>query len=135
MPAGTDPTLTPETRRILDGQLFKRSAPGIEVLTDDEHEALDLLAEAGRLLRTICGTGPTADDDWNELAGHLHAVQRTVAAQAAARAYPARYRLLGEAFAHQDATEPPAWLERARQLHAQGDVLGAQRAILEGLDV
>lgn len=44
----------------------------------------------------ITGDGPARGADLAELAVHLHAIENTVLAQAAARAYPDRYRLLGE---------------------------------------
>jgi hypothetical protein len=64
-------------------------------LTDDEHQAVALTAELWNLLCTIVDDGPSRDGDLAELCHHIHAIQRTVLAQAAARAYPGRYRLLG----------------------------------------
>ncbi len=70
--------------------------PGnIEVLTDDEKEALRLTGDLGNLLRRII-QGPQGMKDWDEAAGHLHVLQRMIGAQAAARAYPGSYRLLGQ---------------------------------------
>lgn len=68
-------------------------APG--ALTVDEHEALRLSGQLSILIRRICGTGRIADEDFNELAAPIHVLQRTIGSQAAARAYPYRYRLLG----------------------------------------
>ena len=65
------------------------------LLTEDEHRALADSAQLWNLLCTIVGHGPTRNGDLNELSTHIHAIQRTVMKQAAARAYPDRYRLLG----------------------------------------
>lgn len=68
-------------------------------LTDHEHRALDLTAELTNLVtgRIIGGTSVTQPriGDVGEFVGHIHAIQHMILAQAAARAYPERYRLLG----------------------------------------
>lgn len=66
-----------------------------DLLTVEEREALDLSGKLANLCRRIVGSGPQADHDWNELAARIHAVQHTIMAQAAARAYPQEFRLLG----------------------------------------
>lgn len=67
------------------------------VLTADELYAMDLTAQLARALSRIVGNGPTRVDDLNELLGqHVHGIQHAVMAQAAARAYPDRFRLLGQ---------------------------------------
>lgn len=66
------------------------------LLTDDEHEVIRLLAEAWNLLNQCAGSGRTRAADMGEAALHVHALQHAVMAQAAARAYPDIYRLLGE---------------------------------------
>ena len=66
-----------------------------ELLTDLEHEAVEM---AGRLWNTLCkivDQDRTRDGDLKELVLHIHAIQNAVLSQAAARAYPQRYRLLG----------------------------------------
>lgn len=68
--------------------------PGL--LTDLEHQALDHLAEFSRLLIQIVAHGATRDHDFDELYHHVHVLQRTIGSQAGARAYPDRYRLLGD---------------------------------------
>lgn len=65
------------------------------LLTDDEHEAMRLTAELGKVLGLVVGQGAPAKDDLNELIGYIHHIQRAVLSQAAGRAYPKRYRLLG----------------------------------------
>ena len=67
----------------------------LKAMTADEHRAMELTAELANLCRKIVGTGNQADHDWNELAHRIHAVQHTILAQAAARAYPYKYRPLG----------------------------------------
>lgn len=67
------------------------------LLSGDEHRALELTAELARLLSRIVADGPTAPGDLRELTSNVHAIQQAVMSQAAARAYPEKYRLLGGA--------------------------------------
>jgi hypothetical protein len=67
-----------------------------ELLTPDEQHAIDLTAELANTLGRIVGRGPTRDHDMAEICLHIHNIQHAVMAQAAARAYPDRFRLLGE---------------------------------------
>ena len=67
-----------------------------ELLTDAEHAAMDAIADAWRAVCGITGAGPTRRDDLGEMCLHIHALQHYVLAQAAARAYPGKYRLAGE---------------------------------------
>lgn len=67
------------------------------LLTEQEHAAIDAAGALWNQLCSIAGHGPTRALDLDELAAHIHAIQRAVMKQAAARAYPDRYRLLGEA--------------------------------------
>ncbi|MEU3455654.1 hypothetical protein ABZ671_18935 [Micromonospora sp. NPDC006766] len=64
-------------------------------LTPAEHEAMDLTAQLWEKLCHIVGTGASAGQDLAELAAPIHTIQNAILAQAAARAYPDRYRLLG----------------------------------------
>lgn len=67
-----------------------------QALTDAEHAALKLTGELWDLLcKQVVGDGAAGDQDRQEIAWHLHAVQRAILAQAAGRAYPDLYRLLG----------------------------------------
>lgn len=66
-----------------------------DLLTDDEHTAMRLSADLANVVRRIIGSGSPAEHDWNEAAQRIHAIQHTIMAQAAARAYPALYRPLG----------------------------------------
>jgi hypothetical protein len=72
----------------------KVSAAG-ELLTADEHEAVRLIGELVGLFRKIVGDGPNRIGDLNEFTRTIHVLQNTILAQAAARAYPDRYRLVG----------------------------------------
>lgn len=65
------------------------------LLSDDEHRAVELAGELWNLLSRVVDDGPTRDADLRELIAHVHAIQHTVMAQAAARAYPDTYRPLG----------------------------------------
>ncbi len=67
-------------------------------LTSLEHETLELTAKVANNLRAIIGDGPQAAHDWNEAAAKIHDLQHLILAQAAARAYPTTYRLLGQQF-------------------------------------
>lgn len=67
-----------------------------ELLTEDEHRAIALAGELMNLLRSIVGDGPHALAELAELVPPVHVIQRAVMKQAAARAYPDRYRLLGQ---------------------------------------
>lgn len=67
-----------------------------DLLTPDEHRAVELTAELWNALSAVVGDGPTRGRDLQELAAHIHAIQQAVLSHAAARAYPDRYRLLGD---------------------------------------
>lgn len=62
------------------------------LLTDEEHRLMDVTAELARGLFALCGD---ADDDRAEVAHEIHALQHRILAQAAARAFPNRYRPMG----------------------------------------
>jgi hypothetical protein len=65
-------------------------------LTKAEQHAMDLTAELmGILSREIIGDGPARAQDLNEAALRIHSIQHMIMAQAAARAHPDLYRLLG----------------------------------------
>ena len=65
-------------------------------LTDAEHRAMDLTADLMNLLAAeVIGDGPTRAQDLNEAGLRIHAIQHMIMSQAAARAHPDRYRLLG----------------------------------------
>ena len=68
-----------------------------ELLTDDEKLALELLSKASGVIRRVIGNAnpAIAGADWAEAAADIHHLQHTIMAQAAARAYPDRFRLLG----------------------------------------
>jgi hypothetical protein len=66
-----------------------------ELLTEAEHRAIDYTAALWHELGEIVGPGPSRAVDLRELVVHIHAIQHAVMSQAAARAYPDRFRLLG----------------------------------------
>jgi hypothetical protein len=67
-----------------------------ELLTDAEHALLGMLASAMEVYaRDVVVGGRTYERDVAEFAVALHVLQNMVLAQAAARAYPRRYRLAG----------------------------------------
>jgi hypothetical protein len=65
----------------------------MELLTPREKDALTHIARAAKELRVICGGADTAD--WVEAAADIHRLQQRVMSNAAARAYPDEFRLLG----------------------------------------
>lgn len=65
------------------------------LLTDAERAAVRKAGDLWGDLCKIVADGPTRDHDLAELVVHIHAIQHAVMAQAAARAYPAEFRLLG----------------------------------------
>lgn len=70
------------------------------LLTEAEHQASRMAGELYTFIaEAIVGHGPTREADLAELASAVHVIQRAVEAQGTARAYPGRYRLLGEVIA------------------------------------
>jgi hypothetical protein len=66
-----------------------------EFLTEEERDTVALAGELWNQLCRIVPGGPTRAADLSELCVHIHAIQHAIMANAAARAYPGRYRLLG----------------------------------------
>lgn len=66
-----------------------------ELLTALEKRLVTNLGDFWADLCTIVGDGVTREADLAEAIVHVHALQHFVMAQAAARAYPTEYRLLG----------------------------------------
>jgi len=67
----------------------------MSALTRDELSAMSLTAELANALGRIVGDGRTRTADLTEAVHHIHALQHMIMSQAAARAYPDRFRLLG----------------------------------------
>lgn len=66
-----------------------------DLLTDLERDVIGRLGGIWNDICVIVGTDATREGDLNEAIHHVHALQHTVMAQAAARAYPDTYRRLG----------------------------------------
>jgi len=66
-----------------------------QLLTPEELEVLALTAVTAGKIHKIIGDGPNSYWDWAEAAHHIHNLQHMVMSQAAARAYPEMFRLLG----------------------------------------
>jgi hypothetical protein len=64
-------------------------------LTEGERDAIQQSADLWNTLCQVVDDGPTRNHDLAELAAHIHGIQHAVMSQAAARAYPDTYRLLG----------------------------------------
>lgn len=67
-----------------------------ELLTPNEKEVLELCRDLAHAIAKAIPEGPSHAHDWNELAASIHHIQYAFMAQAAARKYPAEYRLLGK---------------------------------------
>jgi hypothetical protein len=109
MPA-TGPTLLAIAGEAIER--FKLCPPVLApLLTDDELEAMSLSCKLANLLGRIIrqnGTKEQQGHDWAEAAMRVHSIQHTIMAQAASRAYPAQFRLLGGWNPDQIAEEPRA---------------------------
>lgn len=74
----------------------------LDLLTDEERQIVrDLGAIWGRIT-AIVGDGPTRAADLHEIVAHIHALQHMIMSNAAARAFPTEFRLLGEMIAGTD---------------------------------
>jgi hypothetical protein len=66
-------------------------------LTSAELAAMDMtVALVNLVCREVIGHGPTRQHDVAEFCAAIHHVQATILSQAAGRAYPDRFRTLGE---------------------------------------
>jgi len=81
------------------------AVPDSGMLTPLEQEAIATTAVLWKQLTRIVGDGPTRAADLNELVAHVHVIQHTIMSQAAARAYPALYRTLGESIEQRTVTD------------------------------
>lgn len=64
-------------------------------LNELELEAIRLSADLMGVLAKVVGNGPTRGADLQEFATHIHGIQHAVMSQAAARAHPEIFRILG----------------------------------------
>jgi hypothetical protein len=71
-----------------------------DLLTVDERAALDTTVALVNQFSSLLGDEASAPGDYREFVHHVHAIQNMILAQAAARAYPDRYRLMGETLRH-----------------------------------
>lgn len=68
----------------------------VELLSAAERRCLDLTVELwNTMVRDVIGGERSATGDRSELAGKIHDIQHMIMSQAAARAYPRIFRLLG----------------------------------------
>lgn len=73
------------------------------MLTEKEHEAMGLTADLCHLFGDILSKNEASrSNDLSDAILHIHALQRMLMAQSAARVYPMRYRLLGEVLGEMD---------------------------------
>lgn len=79
--------------------------PGL--LTPAEHRAVYIAGWLARQIETIADDDPTTrGNDIRKLQDKLHDIQQYILAQAAARAYPTLYRLLGGPIVNPGVTTP-----------------------------
>lgn len=75
--------------------LKQPASPSPDPLTPDELKALEHIAELKRLARRIVSNGCRRVEDSAELTMLIHDLEARILAQAASRAYPDRFQLLG----------------------------------------
>lgn len=91
---------------IIDGRELTTSTG---LMTDEEHHAMEMSAQLWNYInRHVVIAGHTRDSDLREIMFHIHGIQRALLGQAAARAYPDRYRLLGGQIAGEGDEVPAA---------------------------
>lgn len=66
-----------------------------ELLTDNELTLIEKLGECANLFAQVIGDGEQSINDLYECVDKIHQLQHMVMSQAAARAYPEKFRLLG----------------------------------------
>lgn len=69
--------------------------PKVELLTEAERLLVHELGAWWGSFIAVVGADVSRDGDLDEAIAHVHALQRMVLKQAAARAYPMEFRLLG----------------------------------------
>lgn len=97
-----DVTLT-KTREVVMGLLVDYGAADRgdlvaegEVLTPNEHRVLTLTRRLANAIGKAVPEGANRSRDIDELVAHIHPIQHAFMAQAAARAHPSEFRLLGK---------------------------------------
>ena len=66
-------------------------------LTEAEIRAMDITVDLVHVMcQEVIGRGRTRDGDVREFVHHVHCIQQAILSQAAGRAHPDRFRLLGE---------------------------------------
>lgn len=69
-----------------------------KLLTETEHELVSMLGQCANLFAQVTtANGVQTANDRREFIAHIHDCQNAVMANAAARAFPDRYRLAGSA--------------------------------------
>lgn len=85
----------------------------MELLTEQEK---DIIKKLGEVWTDICGIippGPAQISDREELLFHIHALQMAIKSNAAGRAYPEEFRVLGGFL-------PGSTLDPRKQLYSDG---------------
>jgi hypothetical protein len=68
-----------------------------DLLTAAELRAMDITVDLVNVMcQEVIGHGPTRQHDVGEFVAHVHCIQQAILSQAAGRAYPDRFRTLGE---------------------------------------
>lgn len=77
-------------KKIINAPYKELAEETNRLLAEGDHKAA---FHAGMHLEDIKACG---DNDWNEAASAIHVIQNMLQAQASARAYPERFRLMGD---------------------------------------
>lgn len=80
---------------------YGRGVDNVGLLTEVEKDAMDTTSALWAQLNEVVAQGVSRDSDLKEAMFHIHGLQRMIMSQAAARAYPSDYRLLGTSFGNQ----------------------------------
>jgi hypothetical protein len=102
--------------------------PIAELLTEAEFDTLDTVTLLVSQLNDIVGEGTNRAGDLTELSQHVHAIQALIMSQAAARAFPDKFRLLGASSRHPTESMRPDHGKEWRELMDDHD-----RRLLEAI--
>jgi hypothetical protein len=80
---------------------YGRGVDNVGLLTELEKDAMETTVTLWNQFCKIVEDGVSRNSDLREVQFHIHGLQRMIMSQAAARAYPGDYRLLGATVGNQ----------------------------------
>lgn len=92
--------LTKEGEKLVMDSPEVETLVAVELLTEDEKRAIELAGECASLIFKIIKENGGFEHDADEICTAVHVLQRFVMSNAAARAYPGKYRMLGADSSH-----------------------------------